>query len=132
MNKTGDLAVVGGSDGVSTVYSIARRETVEVLQGASGVINAAVFIDTQDSRQVAVATSSGEVIIYENGSAKHSFRDHAGAALSLSLHPCGDILLSVGDDKSFILYDISNSSMLTRLFLNSREYFLSICSQTED
>lgn len=122
-NKTGELAIIGSPDGMGTVYSIVRKETLEVLQGASGSINAAVFIDAHGSQLSAVAASSGEVMIFENGAATHSFRDHAGSVSSLAVHPCGDILLSVGDDKSFVLYDVSSNKLLTRVFTNTRMCF---------
>ena len=66
-----------------------------------------------------VATSTGDVTVFENGSKSASFSVHAGAATALAVHATGDIVASVGADKSYVLYDLSSSgsnSVITQIF----------------
>jgi pre-mRNA-processing factor 19 len=63
-----------------------------------------------------VATSSGAVVITQDGAAEAKFQQHAGAANAVATHPSSDILASVGVDKSYILYDVAHSKLLTQVF----------------
>lgn len=55
----------------------------------------------------------------DNGQAVASFTSHAGAATGLALHPCGDLLLSVGVDKSFVYYDLSSMTVVSQVYTDS-------------
>jgi len=71
-----------------------------------------------DSKPV-VALANGAIKVFEDGSEIGEFTVHAGAATGLSLHPCGDLLASVGSDKSYVFYDLTSMSQLTRVFTSS-------------
>ena len=79
-----------------------------------------------------VATASGAVVVTAEGAVKYKFTQHAGAATAVAAHPQGEILASVGVDKSFVLYDLHNGQALTQIFSDSGEltagtYEASVC-----
>lgn len=55
-----------------------------------------------------VGTSTGKVKIFENGFETGNLSGHAGELTALALHPSGQILASVGVDKSYIFYDLES------------------------
>jgi pre-mRNA-processing factor 19 len=68
-----------------------------------------------DSRAV-VATSSGEIKIFEDGKEVATLGSHAGAVTSIALHPSKAILASAGADKRFMLYDLSNFKLVSQVY----------------
>lgn len=38
---------------------------------------------------------------------------------AISVHPTGDIVASVGIDKSYVLYDLSANSVITQIFTDA-------------
>ncbi|OJJ51081.1 hypothetical protein ASPZODRAFT_316753 [Penicilliopsis zonata CBS 506.65] len=111
VNASGELALVGGSDGVVGVYSLAQNSVVQTLK-AGGPVTDAVWAGDK----AVVATSKGAVKVFENGSEVASFNSHAGEAAALAVHATGDIIASVGVDKSYVLYDLTTGSVLTQIF----------------
>lgn len=57
--------------------------------------------------------------MFENGSEVASFASHAGEVTAISVHPTGDIVASVGIDKSYVLYDLSANSVITQIFTDA-------------
>lgn len=114
LDSSGDLAVVGGGNGVANVYSLSEKRVVASLQG-SGAIRDTAWV----GNKTAVATSTGSVKIFENGTEIAGFDLHAGEASALAVHATGDILASVGVDKSYVLYDLSSNSVITQIFTDS-------------
>lgn len=115
LDASGDLALVGGTDGVAGVYSLSKKSVVATLNGESGAITDCIWV----GNKAVIATSTGTVKVFENGSEAASFNSHAGEATALAPHPCGDIFASVGVDKSYVLYDLTSNSVLTQIFTNS-------------
>jgi pre-mRNA-processing factor 19 len=115
IDATGDLALFGGSDGVAIVYSISKQETVQSIKVGSRSVTAAVWWETRP----VLALSTGAVMVFDEGKEVGSFSAHAGAANDLALHPSGDLLASVGADKSYIIYDLTSLTQVTRVFTNS-------------
>ena len=64
-------------------------------------------------------TSAGTVKIIEDGNELASFSGHAGEVTGLAVHASGDILASVGVDKSYILYDLTSFAQSVQIFTNS-------------
>jgi pre-mRNA-processing factor 19 len=112
---TGDLALFGGTDGVAIVYSLSKQETVQSIKVGSGSVTAAVWWETRP----VLALSTGAVKVFDDGKEIGSFSTHAGSANDLALHPSGDLLASVGADKSYIIYDLTSLTQVTRVFTNS-------------
>lgn len=115
VNKSGDLALFEGSDGAAIVYSISEREAVYTLKFGKGRITDAVW---WGARPI-VSTTTGAVKIFEKEKEIGSFTVHAGAATGLALHPTGDLLASVGSDKSYVVYDLDSMAQVTRVFTDS-------------
>ncbi|KAH8425216.1 WD repeat PRP19 family protein [Aspergillus melleus] len=111
INATGDLALVGGADGVVGIYSLSQKQVVQSLQ-ANGPVTDAVWAGDK----AVVASSTGAVKVFENGGEVANFSLHAGAATAIAVHPTGDIVASVGADKSYVLYDLSTNSVITQIF----------------
>lgn len=68
-----------------------------------------------------ISTSSGAVMVF--GDSEATFTSHAGSANALALHPCGDILASVGVDKSFVFYDLATGKAITQVYTDSGKEF---------
>ena len=115
VDASGDLALFGGSDGIAGVFSISQHKLIQELPVGSSVT------DTlwAGSKSI-VGTSSGMIKVFDNGVEVSSFSGHAGAVTAMALHPSGDILASVGVDKSYIFYDLTTSVQVSQIFTDSR------------
>ncbi|MCJ1290742.1 hypothetical protein MMC34_002284 [Xylographa carneopallida] len=115
LDKGGDLALLGGSDGTAGVFSVSQNEVLQTLQGGGGGITDGLWA----ADRAVIALSTGMVKIFDDGSEVSSFSGHAGKATSVALHPSGEILASVGVDKSYIFYDLETSKIATQVYTNS-------------
>lgn len=116
VDASGDLALLGGSDGTAGVFSISQNKLVQELPIGSPVTNT-----LWAGSKAIVGTSSGMVKTFENGVEVSSFSGHAGAVTALALHPSGDILASVGVDRSYIFYDLTSSVQALQVSTDSGE-----------
>ncbi|KAL1302941.1 hypothetical protein AAFC00_003260 [Neodothiora populina] len=115
VDESGDLVLLGGSDGVAGVYSLSQGQVTQTLQCGSGSVVDALWYGNKP----VLALSTGSVKVFDNGEEVASFDQHAGVATALALHPCGDVLASVGVDKSYILYDLVSLKSLVQIFSDS-------------
>ncbi|KAL2826514.1 hypothetical protein BDW59DRAFT_65898 [Aspergillus cavernicola] len=111
VNTSGDSALVETAEGVVSVFSLSQKQIVHSLQ-ANGPVTGAIWA----GEKVVVASSTGSVKVFESGNEVANFSTHAGATTGLALHPTGDIVASVGVDKSYVLYDLTNNSVITQNF----------------
>ncbi|KAF2773015.1 WD40 repeat-like protein [Teratosphaeria nubilosa] len=112
VDSTGDFFLTGDSDGTIGVYDLKQSAfTTRSNIGAGAVLSGAWAHD-----KAVVATSSGAVVVSHEGSVQAKFHQHAGAATAVAAHPSGEILASVGVDKSYVLYDAAQSKVLTQSF----------------
>ena len=116
VDANGDLALIGGSDGTTGVFSLSQNKLVQELSVGSSVTDA-----LWAGSKAIVSTSSGMVKIFENGVELSSISGHAGAVTALAMHPSGDILASVGVDKSYIFYDLTSSVQVLQISTDSRK-----------
>lgn len=116
LDASGEMALLGGSDGIAGVFSISQNKLVQELAVGSPVTDA-----IWAGSKAVVGTSAGMVKTFENGVEISSFSGHAGAVTALAVHPSGDILASVGVDKSYIFYDLKASTQALQTATNSRE-----------
>ncbi len=121
VNASGDLALLGGSDGIAGVFSISQNKLVQELPIGSPVTDT-----LWAGSKAIVGTSSGIVKAFENGVEVSSFSGHSGAVTALALHPSGDILASVGVDKSYIFYDLTSSVQAFQISTDSGTTRLSL------
>lgn len=62
-------------------------------------------------------TASGVVRVWdEQGNSSTAISTHAGEVTALAIHPCGDILGSVGADKSWVLYDLEAGKSVVQVY----------------
>ena len=107
--------LIGGTDGVAGVFSNSQRQMTQTLKGGSGSITDGLWA----GHRPVIATSSGAVKVFDNGLETGNFTSHAGEATAVALHPSGDILASVGIDKSYVFYDLTSSTPATQVYTNS-------------
>lgn len=112
MDEAGQLVIVGGSEGAAGVYSIAEEKVQQSLEAGSAVTDAVWY-----GSQPVVSTASGAVKVF--GQDETTFTSHAGSANGVALHPSGDILASVGVDKSFVFYDLVTGKAITQVYTDS-------------
>jgi len=80
-----------------------------------GFVNDAIWWDAKPI----LATDKGAIKIFDGDAEVATLGSHAGAAKGLALHPSGDILASLGVDKSYMLYDLTSMKLLTQIFTDS-------------
>ncbi|KAL8694472.1 MAG: hypothetical protein Q9218_000885 [Villophora microphyllina] len=115
LNTQGDSVLIGGRDGKIGVYSVQGKTIVHEMNAGPGMITDATWVG---NRAVA-STSTGDVRIFEDGVEVANFSGHAGQVTALALHPSGDILASVGVDKSYIFYDLSSNTIAAHVFTDA-------------
>lgn len=115
LDSSGDLAIIGGVDGVAGVYSLSQQRVIRTLKTGGGSVTDAVWAGAK----AVVASSSGIVKVFEDEAEIVSFSSHAGGATALAVHPTGNVVGSVGIDKSYVLYDLTTSSAVTQVFSDS-------------
>ncbi|POS86142.1 hypothetical protein EPUL_002659 [Erysiphe pulchra] len=112
VNDTTQLAIIGGTEGVVGIYSIAENKIQQTIEVGYPITDGIWFADYP-----VISTSSGLVKVL--GIDELSFTLHNGSANHLALHPCGDILASVGVDRSFVLYDLASKKSICQIFTDS-------------
>lgn len=111
-DQTGDFFLCGDSDGTMGVFDAKQAAFTTRSNLGAGAILGGVWAN---DKQV-VSTSSGVVVVAQEGAVQGKFQKHAGAATAVATHPSDEIVVSVGYDKSYILYDISNMEVLTQVY----------------
>ena len=112
VDMTGDFFLCGDSDGDIGVYDLKQGAfTTRSNFGAGGILDGAWAQD-----KAVVSTSSGAVVVTQGGSVTAKFHQHAGAATGIAVHPSGDLAVSCGSDKSYVLYDLHESKVLTQIY----------------
>lgn len=114
-DESGDLILLGGDNGNAGMYSASQNRLIQELDAGPGAVTDAVWTGAR----AIVSTSSGTVKIFENGAEISSFSGHRGRVTAIALHPSGDILASVGTDKSYILYDLESYTQATQVYMDA-------------
>ncbi|PNS19202.1 Pre-mRNA-processing factor 19 2 [Sphaceloma murrayae] len=112
VDDSADLALLGAEDSTALTYSISQNEVLSSLSCGGNVV-----AGTWWGSRAIVALSTGSIKVFDNSEEVGSLSKHAGAVLSVALHPCGDILASIGADKSFVLYDLETLAPLTQQYV---------------
>ncbi|KJY01643.1 cell cycle control protein [Zymoseptoria brevis] len=111
-DQTGAQFLCGDSDGTMGIYDASQGAfTTRSNLGAGAILGGAWCNDKQ-----VISTSNGTVVVTQEGAVQGKFQQHAGEATAVAAHPSGDILVSVGYDKSYILYDVSTMQVLTQVY----------------
>ncbi|APA10799.1 hypothetical protein SS1G_03564 [Sclerotinia sclerotiorum 1980 UF-70] len=106
-----DKLIVGGSKEVG-IYSLTQQKIIKSFE-VGGPVTGAAF----SSSMPIVSTANGVVKLL--GDEEHTFTSHAGAVNALALHPSGEILASVGVDKSFVFYDLAEKKAIIQIYTDS-------------
>ncbi|KAF2762752.1 cell cycle control protein [Pseudovirgaria hyperparasitica] len=118
LDSAGELAIIGGNNGVAGIYSTTKREIVETIDVGAPVTAAAWW----GSRPV-VGTSTGAIDVFDGGKSIGKLGSHAGRVTSLSLHPSGNIMASTGVDKIVAFYDLSSLKIASQIYTDSEVTF---------
>lgn len=110
VRKSDDVALVGSRAGGAYVVQPSDGQVSAVVPRTEFVTAGRWF-----GSRCAIATKSGKVLIVDDGQELASFNAHSGSVTGLALHPSGDILASVGADKSYALYDLEQNRLLTQV-----------------
>ena len=105
LDSSGDLALLGASDGKAGVFSIHQNKLLQEFD-VGGSVTDALWVGAK----AALGTSAGTVKIFENGVEISGFSAHAGEVTALALHPSEEILASVGIDKNYVFYDLKSTT----------------------
>ncbi|KAI9720976.1 MAG: hypothetical protein M1828_005448 [Chrysothrix sp. TS-e1954] len=119
VDESAEQALICGNDGTGCLISLANGKVVRKIKAGDQTITDAVFWQHSDRTRHIIATSAGAVSIYEDDDAVFSFHSHSSAATSISLHPCGEILASVGQDKGVMMYDLLARKALSQIYTSS-------------
>jgi pre-mRNA-processing factor 19 len=98
---------------------VSKRQFVQALKAGAPITDVAWH-----EQHPVLATGSGAVKVFDRGTEIMSFKAHAGAATAVAMHPSGEILASVGVDKSYVLYDLVEAVVISQTFTDSGEYLL--------
>lgn len=115
VHQNGEIALVAGSQGAGGVVSLSDNSLLHPLSLGKGAATGGLWAHDR----AVVATSTGAVKVFEKDQEVASFTIHAGKANAVALHPSGSILASVGDDKSYALYDLESGKVITQVQSNS-------------
>lgn len=111
-SESGHALLASGTDAI--IYSTTDGQTTSTLQcGAKAVAG------TWWNGKAIIALTNGSIKVFENDQEIATLSKHAGTAIAVQVHPCGDILASIGADKSFVLYDLQTFAPLTQQFTGS-------------
>ena len=111
MDKTGSLALLGGSDGTCGFYSFPKNEMIRNFDGGKGPINDIVPLAGESSLRCAVACSSNELKIFDGDTLLASSDTLIGHPASLAVHPSGDLVVCIHGEH-LLLYDLYERKIL--------------------
>lgn len=117
LDPSGDLALFGGANGTAGAFSLSQNKVVQKLN-----VGAPVTDSIWAGSKAVISTSAGTVKVFENGTEVCSFSGHAGEVTALAVHPSGDMVASVGVDKSYIIYDMVSSIQALQVSTSSGKW----------
>ncbi|KAL9608334.1 MAG: hypothetical protein Q9167_006823 [Letrouitia subvulpina] len=115
LDVNGDLALLGGNDGLAGVYSVSQRTLLQKLKVGGHAVTDALWA----GNRAVLATSGGSVSMFEDGVEVATLTAHAGEVTALAVHPSEEILASVGEDKTFVFYDLTSSTPVKQVQTSS-------------
>ena len=101
-------------NGEAAVYSVDEDKLERQI-----AVNEPVTDTLWSGDRLIFATAKGSVKVYQAGNEVASSSEHAGPATALDSHPGGDIVGSVGSDKSVVFYDLASLKRVSRAYTDS-------------
>lgn len=119
VNGDQTLALLAGPQG-GVVYSLDSHTEERRISQEDDIIERAIWV----ADRIALGTTSGSVkIIEEDGKEAMSFKAHAGRVEAMVVHPSGELLVSVGSDNSFVVYDLQQGKIAIRKRVDAGKEF---------
>lgn len=117
VHEAGDLVLVGGSDGVVDVFSVARSQVLQTISAGSGTVTSAAWA----GERAILSTSKGQVSVKDatSGSDLGAFTAHGGAVTAVAVHPSGELFASASVDGSYAIYDLETMNVATQVSTGS-------------
>lgn len=116
INGTGDLAITNGTTGDASVVQVSTGKTQVTLKNSPIRATSALFW----KENPILGLADGAVKVFDQtGAVIADIHIHSGPVTALAIHPCGDLLASVGEDKSFVLYDLNTMKAVQRVSTDS-------------
>jgi len=116
------MVVLGGSDGTCCISPLNDLGAAQSVSVGAGAVTDVAFWEAAGRSLPIIATATGAIKIFSGNEEHASLSRHAGAVSGLSLHPCGSILASVSEDKSFVFYDLESMTAASQTYTNSRTW----------
>ena len=120
VDASGAQALVGGSDGAAVV-DVQTGEVSETL--AKGESVAAGAWAGEKAVLVVKAGNGGVVKVFEGAKEVGAIAAHAGPVNGVAVHPTGDVVASIGKDKSFVVYDLESMKAVAQVYTENGESF---------
>ncbi|KPI34289.1 Pre-mRNA-processing factor 19 [Cyphellophora attinorum] len=113
VQSDGDLALVGGIDGLVSVVSTSSGEVVNSFSAGSGEVTGALWVKDR----AILATSNGRVSVRSaaDGAELSSSTPHNGFVSALASHPSGDLFASAGADGTYVIYERDSGNVATQV-----------------
>jgi pre-mRNA-processing factor 19 len=119
IDSSGNLVITSGTTGDTTIFEISSGEHKKPRESDPVRTTAAVFWNGHPI----LGQANGAVKVFNtNGDIAGVMHLHAGPVTGLTLHPCGDLLASVSEDKSYIFYDLNTLKPVQRVATDSGMY----------
>ncbi|PHH61607.1 hypothetical protein CDD81_8122 [Ophiocordyceps australis] len=116
----GEFAAMGDVKGEVFIYSLSSDSMVRQMSVGEPVTDILWF-----GEKFFFTTTLGSIKVYEGGDMLASLSEHAGPATALSMHPGGEILASVGTDKSIVFYETDTFTRISRVY---NDHSLTTCA----
>lgn len=116
LDGTGNQALVGGEN-VAGIYDMTIKEWSNRLTAGARITDTLWAKDT-----AIISTESGAVKGFRGDDQIFEFSSHSGEVTAIALHPCGEILASVGVDRSYVFYDLISASQISQVETDSSKF----------
>ncbi|PHH69233.1 hypothetical protein CDD82_7902 [Ophiocordyceps australis] len=106
----GEFVALGDAKGEVSIYSLSSDAMVRQMSLGEPVTDV-LWV----GEKFYFTTTLGSIKVFEGGEMLASLSEHTGPATGLSMHPGGEILASVGTDKSIVFYETDTFTRLSRV-----------------
>ena len=110
VNAGGDLAFLGGSEGQAGIYSVPQAKLVHEID-----VKAPITDTLWAGSKSIAATSQGNIHFISDDQLERTLQAHEGEVTAIAIHPSGEILASVGTDKTYAFYDLTSRSKVLQV-----------------
>ncbi|KAK7967317.1 cell cycle control protein [Apiospora aurea] len=112
-HRDGHVAI-GGQSGQVVFYNSVQSK-LEYTLTLHEPVTASAWINYK----IVLATASGSVKVFVDQREVANFSEHSAPVTGLAVHPSLQLLASVSSDKSFVFYDLKESTRVARVFTDS-------------